>query len=150
MSLIDQLRKDSETALRSGDILKTETLRGLLAALHNREIELRGEAEITEEEVIGVLGKEAKKRKEAGQIYTAAGRPELANKEAKELDIIKSYLPPELTADEVEAIVKRATDGGLTDFGRVMGAVMKEVAGRAEAGTVKEIVKKILESENRK
>ncbi|MDP3991550.1 MAG: GatB/YqeY domain-containing protein [Candidatus Colwellbacteria bacterium] len=158
MSLIDQLKKDSEAALRSGDILKTETLRGLLAALHNKEIELRGKGgksvlpadRLDEEEVIAVLGKEAKKRKEANQIYAGAGRTDLADKELKELTFINAYLPPELGADEIEVIVRKVVHEGVRDFGQVMRGVLKETRGRAEPGTVKEIVERVLELENRK
>lgn len=69
----------------------------------------------------------------------------MAEKEAKELEIIKSYLPRELSPDEIEVIVKRVVEGGVTEFGRVMGAVMQEVKGRAEASVVKEIAEKILD-----
>lgn len=146
MALVDQLKADINRALRNGDNLKVETLRGLLAALHNREIELRSKAkELDEEEVISVLGREAKKRKEASQIYTGAGRTDLAVKESKELEIIKGYLPPEMSPDEIELVVKRVIEAGVTDFGQVMGTVVQETKGRAEPSTVKEIVEKILE-----
>ncbi len=146
MALTDQLKTDIAEALRKGDELKVETLRGLSAAIHNREIELRAKGkELDEEEVLTVLGREAKKRKEANQIYAQAGRADLAEKESKELEIIKSYLPPEMDRSEIEAIVKRVIADGMTDFGRVMGAVVKETKGRAEPGVVKEIVEKILD-----
>src|SRR3989304_8680800 len=97
MTLIEQLKKDSAEALKANESLKVEVLRGLLAAVHNREIELRGKGkELSEEEVLMVLGREAKKRKEANQIYSEAGRNDLAKKESRELEILKSYLPPEM------------------------------------------------------
>ncbi len=145
MVLTSQLKDDANQAMKSGEALELETLRGLLAALHNREIELRTKGGLTEEEVLAVLGREAKKRKEAGQIYTGAGREDLADKESKELEIIKKYLPPEMNRDEIEAIVKKVIGEGVTDFGRVMGAVVKETKGRAEPGVVKEIVEKMLD-----
>lgn len=145
MTLSEQIKEDINEALKSGETLKLEVLRGLLAAVHNREIELRGkETELNEEEVIAVLGREAKKRKEANQIYADAGRNDLASKELEELTVIKNYLPPEMDRAEIEAIVRKVVDGGVTDFGRVMGVVMQEVKGRAEAGEVKEIVERIL------
>ncbi len=145
--LIDQLKDDTSQALKANESLKVEVLRGLLSAVHNREIELRGKgSEINEEEVLAVLGREAKKRKEAGQIYADAGRTDLAEKESKELEIIKSYLPPEMSSEEIEAVVKNIIKNGAAEFGRVMGAAMKEVAGRAEAGVVKGIVERMLES----
>lgn len=146
MSLPEQIKADINQALKENEALKVETLRGLLAALHNREIELRTKGgELTEEEVLAVLGREAKKRKEAGQIYTGAGRADLADKESKELEIIKKYLPPEMSRDEIEVIVRKVVDSGVTEFGRVMGAVVKETKGRAEPGVVKEIIERILD-----
>lgn len=153
MTLVDQLKTDTTQALKGGESLRVETLRGLLAAVHNREIELRGKGkELNEEEVFAVLNREAKKRKEANQIYAEAGRVELAEKESKELEIIKSYLPPEMGIDEIEAIVRKVVGGGqgVTEFGQVMGAVVKETKGRAEPGIVKGIVEKVLELEKRK
>ena len=151
MSLLDQIKNDTNQAMKAGETLKLEVLRGLLSAVHNREIELRGKGrELNEEEVLTVFDREAKKRKEANQIYTEAGRTDLAEKEAKELEIIKSYLPPEMSSDEIEVIVKKVVEGGVREFGLVMGAVVKETKGRAEPGFVKGIVEKVLEAENRK
>jgi len=146
MTLIEQLKKDSAEALKANESLKVEVLRGLLAAVHNREIELRGKGkELSEEEVLMVLGREAKKRKEANQIYSEAGRNDLAKKESRELEILKSYLPPEMGSDEIEVIVRKVVAGGVTEFGQVIGAAVKETKGRAEPGVVKEIVEKILD-----
>ena len=146
MSVVETLKKDITEALRQGEDLKVETLRGLRAAIHNREIELRGKGgELNEEEVQGVIGREAKKRKEALQIYADAGRTDLAEKESKELEIIKSYLPPEMSREEIEVIVRKVVDSGVTEFGQAMGAEVKETKGRAEPGVVKEIVEKILD-----
>lgn len=151
MVLVDQLKTDTTQALKGGESLRVETLRGLLAAVHNREIELRGKGkELDEEEVLTVLGREAKKRKEASQIYSEAGRTDLAQKESKELEIIKSYLPPEMGVDEIEVIVRRVVGDGVTEFGQVMRAVVKETKGRAEPGIVKGIVEKVLMAENEK
>ena len=149
MTLIEQLKKDSVEALKANESLRVEVLRGLLAAVHNREIELRGKGkELSEEEVLTVLGREAKKRKEANQIYSEAGRVELAEKESRELKIIKSYLPPEMGSDEIEVIVRKIVGDGVTEFGQVMGAVVKETKGRAEPGVVKGIVEKILDKKH--
>lgn len=149
MALAERLKTDINQALKEGADLKVETLRGLVAAIHNREIELRAKAkELNEEEELAVLQREAKKRKEAQQIYTDAARADLAEKEAEELEIIKNYLPAELSSEEVEAIVKKVIGEGATDFGRVMGAVMKEVGGRAEASLVKEMISKELAGKN--
>ncbi len=145
MTFQEQLKDDLNQAMKNGEALKVETLRGLLAAIYNREIELRGkEKELDEEEASAVLSREAKKRREAKQIYSEAGRADLADKESKELEIIQAYLPPQMSSEEIEAIVKKVAQGGVTEFGRVMGAVMQEVKGRREAGEVKEIVERVL------
>ena len=147
MSLIENLKSDIAVALKSKDAPRTETLRGLLASVHNEEIAKRsktGNSDLSDEEVISVLQREAKKRKESIEIYGKAGRADLENKEKDELIIIESYLPPALSENELEAIVKNAISGGETNFGKVMGSVMKEVAGRADSKVVTEIVKKNL------
>lgn len=126
---------------------EVDVLRMVLASVHNREIEKRGksgESELTEEEIIEVLRKEAKKRKEAMEIYEQAGRGELSNKEKRELAIIESYLPRPLDEAEIEAVVKEVIDSGTKDFGQIMKAVISRVGGRAEARVLSEIVKKLL------
>ncbi|OGY62423.1 MAG: hypothetical protein A3G58_00295 [Candidatus Colwellbacteria bacterium RIFCSPLOWO2_12_FULL_46_17] len=147
MSLIDDFRSGITEALKTKDARRAETLRGLLASAHNEEIakRSRGNAgELSDEEVIAVLQKEAKKRREAIEIYGKAGRHDLEGKEKEELAIIESYLPPALGDSEIEEIVRKAISSGAEDFGKVMGAVMKEVAGRADSRVVTEIVKKNL------
>lgn len=160
MTLPEQIREDINRAMKNGEALKLEVLRGLVSAIHNREIELRGtrpseegarqEGDLNEEEILTVLGREAKKRREANQIYTKAGRADLAEKESKEWEIIKTYLPPEMSAEEIEVVIRGVVEGGVRDFGQVMGKVVKETKGRAEPGTIKEIVERMLGSENGK
>lgn len=144
----EDIKKDLTAALRAGEALRAETLRSLLAAIHNAEIEKRtrgGASELSDEEVLGVLQKEAKKRKEAAEIYGNAGRNELEQKEKRELEIIASYLPAQLSREEVEVIVRKAVEAhGGKGFGAVMRAVLEEVQGRAEAKEVSEIVKRVL------
>ena len=147
MSLIDKLKSDLNAALKSMEPQKTETLRGLLASIHNEEIAMRsksGDSSLTDADLTGVLQKEAKKRKEAIEIYGKAERTDLENKEKEELGIIESYLPPALEEEEIEKIVLRVISDGGDNFGKVMGSVMKEVAGRADSKIVAEIVKRNL------
>lgn len=148
MSLLQKLGKDLKENLKGHRESEVETLRMLLSAIHNREIEKRsksGPLELTDEEIIEVLQKEAKKRREAADIYMKASRAELAEKEAKELELIQSYLPKSMEEKEIEAVVDKVVAGGTKDFGLVMKAVMAEVKGKAEAGIVSGIVKKKLE-----
>ena len=147
MSITHDIKLDTTNALKSQDSQKANTLRGLNASIHNEEIASRskgGSGELSDEKVVGVLQKEAKKRKEAAEIYEKAGRSDLEDKEKYELSVIESYLPPALTDSDVENIVAKAVSGGEKNFGKVMGAVMKEIAGRADARVVTEIVKKSL------
>jgi len=101
-----------------------------------------------EEEVIEILVKEAKKRKEAAEIYNKGGRNDLAEKEKKELEIVQKYLPEQLSEIEVEKIVKTVVEKSgvknIKEFGRLMGEVMKELKGKADAKLVGEIIKKLL------
>ena len=144
MSQLEKLKTDLKSALKLKDSQKVETLRGMLASIHNEEIAKRsksGESDLTEEEVTVVLQKEAKKRKEAIEIYSKADRRDLEDKERAELETISAYLPEELSRDEIEKIVRDVVSSGEDNFGKVMGGVMKEVAGRADASLVSEIVK---------
>ncbi len=151
MDLKARINKDLIAALKSRDNLKTETLRFLLASIHNREIEKRSKADaadLTDEEIYDVLNREAKKRKEAAQIYEKGGRPELAEKELKELEIIKEYLPAELSEEEVrkiaaEAVAKTGAKNE-KDFGKVMGEAMKQLKGKADSSVVSRIIKEFL------
>lgn len=155
MSLKEKLTDDSKEALKSGDSFRVGVLRMLLSALHNKEIEKKGKGlpaqagqdfVLTEDEVIDVLMKESKKRKEAGEIYSKAGRSDLSEKEAKELEIIKRYLPEQLGEEEIEKAVKAAIEkigaDNIKDFGKVMAEAMKELKGRADASSISEMVKK--------
>ncbi|KKW12227.1 MAG: hypothetical protein UY51_C0005G0469 [Candidatus Jorgensenbacteria bacterium GW2011_GWB1_49_9] len=150
--LQNKISGDLNDSLKSADPLLRETLRFLSAAIHNREIEKRtktGQAELSGEEVLEVLAREAKKRKEAAELYEKGNRPELAKKEIAELQIIKKYLPEEMSGAEiekaVEAAVAKLQPAGAKDLGRVMGEAMKILKGRAEAGVVHRLVKERLE-----
>ena len=148
MALLDQIKGDVKEALKARNALRAETLRGLVSSLNNEEIACRSNSkEFTDEVALKVLQGEAKKRKEAIEVYSGAGREELAEKEKEELKIIEGYLPAELTEEEVSEIVKKVieTTGG-DNFGAVMGAVMKEVSGRADSQLVTKVVKEQISS----
>jgi len=147
MALLLRLNEDVKAALKAGIPLKVSTLRMLLAAIHNREIEKRSKNkdELTDEEVVDILRKEVKKRKEAMEIYGKANRADLKDKEEAELKIIESYLPPEMAYEEIEKVVRNIISSGEKDFGRVMKEAMKQLTGRVEAGRVSEVVKSSLE-----
>lgn len=150
--LKEQINKDLILAFKGKDELKTSVLRLFLASAHNREIEKKGRGEdvnLNNEELLEILRREAKKRKEAIIIYSKGNRPELAEKEAKELKILENYMPAQLDSDAVEKIVDEAIDivkpAGPKDFGKVMGEAMKRMKGVADAGLVNKIIKEKLE-----
>ncbi len=101
--------------------------------------------DLTEEELIDVLRKEAKKRKEASEIFLKAKRTDLGEKEARELSLIENFLPQAMTEAEIEVIVKGVIDSGTKDFGGIMKAAMGKIGRKAEAGVVSGIVKRLLE-----
>jgi len=147
MTLHQRLQIDLKEAMKAGQEERIGTLRMILSATHNREIEehAKGVDALTDAMVVDVIRKEAKKRKEAAEIYSKAERKDLAEKETRELKIIKTYLPVEMGEAEIETIVRKVLGSGVKDFGAAMKEVMKKIAGRAEAGAVAGIVKRLLE-----
>lgn len=145
MSLPD-IQKDLKEAMKAGDSDKVAVLRMLNASLKNRQIEKGKDAELTEEEVMQVLTREAKKRKEAAEAFEKGGRPELAENEKKELAIIEGYLPKQMSREEVAAAVEKALSGlaDKSNQGLVMKAVMAELKGKADGKMISEIVKEKL------
>ena len=146
--LHQRIINDLKEALKSGNSFVAGTLRMILSSLHNREIEKRGkglEETLSEEEIIEVLFKESKKRKEAIEAFTKGNRDDLVQKETKELKIIENYLPQLLSEAEIEKIVNEVIEkmgtAEIKNFGRVMGETMKELKGKADASAVSEIVK---------
>lgn len=155
MTLQETIIGDAKGAMKGGDVLRLTTLRMLLSAIHNREIEKHGKgnppaggAPLTDDEVREVVRREAKKRKEAIALYEQGGRAELAEKESHELKVLEAYLPPELSAEELKTIVvpivEKAKSAGVHEFGKVMGQVMEAVRGKADAKVVGELVKELL------
>lgn len=158
----EKLNNDLKKALQEKDELKVLVLRGLNSAIHNKEIEKRTKlskqekdieklkelSQLIEEEVIEVISSEAKKRKDAIIEFEKGGRQDLADKEAKELEILKKYLPEQMGEDAIKEIVKKAISeidaAGPKDTGKVMAAIMPQLKGKAEGGTVSKIVNDLL------
>ncbi|MFH0712618.1 MAG: GatB/YqeY domain-containing protein [Candidatus Jorgensenbacteria bacterium] len=152
-TLKDRLNKDLVVALKARDENKVATLRFLNSAIHNKEIDKRAQTSgggelLTDEETLAVLKNEAKKRKEAIELYDKGGRADLSGKEKSELEIIEEYLPAELGDGELEKIVAEAfsevSPAGPADFGKVMGVAMKEVGGRASGDRVRDFIQRKL------
>jgi uncharacterized protein YqeY len=123
---------------------RTLVLGTILANLKNREIELRRPA--TDEEVLEVLRKGIKTRRESVEQYTAANRPELAEVERSQIKVLEEFLPPPVDPDEIRAAVRAAIAGGATDVGKVMGQVLPKFKGRADGKTVNQIVREELQA----
>lgn len=143
MAKTDVIKAELNKALKARQADKVSTLRMLVAALHNSWI-AKGQT-LTDTDADAVLAKEAKKRQEAIEMYKQANRPELVEKETKELELIQAYLPKQLSEAEIRQLVlKIKQNGEAHDFGVVMGKVMGEVKGRADGKLVAEIVKQEL------
>ncbi|MFN8519904.1 MAG: GatB/YqeY domain-containing protein [Chloroflexota bacterium] len=142
MSLADRLQADMKDAMRDGDALKRDTLRMVLSAAHNAQVAAR--RPLTDDELVGVLSKEAKTRRESIEAFSAVGRTDLADKERAEAGIIAAYLPAALTEDEIRAMVAEAisTTGASSarDLGKVMGALSPRIRGRADGKQVSGLV----------
>ncbi|MBX3040171.1 MAG: GatB/YqeY domain-containing protein [Bdellovibrionaceae bacterium] len=144
MEIRDQIMGDVKTAMREKDSLKLNTLRFLQAAIKNREIELRPNA-INGDEVMGVIKKLVKQRKESIEQYQAGGRQDLADQEAAELKVLEAYLPAQMGREQVEKIVADVVASLNASSVKDMGPVMKEVqvrtAGAADNKLVSELVR---------
>lgn len=138
--LKNRLQADLTQAMRERDELKLATLRMALAAVTNEEVAGKAVRELSDDEVVRVLTREAKRRREAADAFASGGRPELAEREQAEGRVLDEYLPAQLSDDELRALVASAIDETGAEGPRGLGAVMKvvtpRVAGRAEGGRV--------------
>ncbi len=148
MKLLQQIKQDLTLSLKNGNREKALVLRTLLSEIHNAQIKVGKDKELSDEDIINVLTKEVKKRKDAFAIYTSAKEQEKAQVEKQELEIISTYLPQQLSRKEIVALVRKAIKEthatGIQDIGKVMGAVMKEARGRADGKLVKELAEQEL------
>ena len=147
MALTEIINEDLKAAMKSGDSVKLNTIRSIRAQMI--ELSKRGTGtSITPEEEMTALLAAAKKRKEAIEMYEKAGRNDLADQEKRELDIISTYLPKQMSREEVEVIVKKIIGNiGATsskDFGKVMPVAMKELKGKIDGKLIQEVVKQQL------
>ncbi|GAA4389695.1 GatB/YqeY domain-containing protein [Ornithinibacter aureus] len=143
-----RLQHDLHDAMRARDTVRSGTLRMTLTAITNAEVAGDEARELSDDEVLKVVAKEAKKRKEAAAAFTGAGRPELAATEEAELLVLEGYLPAQLDDEALREIVDRAVAAtgaiGMSQLGLVMKAAQGEVAGRADGGRVAAVVKQVL------
>ena len=147
MPLMEQIEKDVITAMKAKDTVKVSTLRMLKSALGNYLIQAKKD-KAEDPEVLGIITKQAKQRRESLESFEKAGRKDLADKEKTELAILESYLPKQLTDEELRREVQKAIDlsgaKGPADMGKLMKALMPSVQGKADGKRVQEAVKAIL------
>ena len=149
-TLKEQLRADLTAAMKDRDALRSSTLRMVLTAVTNAEVSGKEARELSDDEVVGVMTTEAKRRREAATAFEDGGRPESAAKERAEAEVIAAYLPEQLSAEEVAGIVAAAVEQtgaageGMRAMGKVMGVVQPQVKGRADGAAVAAEVRKQL------
>ncbi|MBR7826127.1 GatB/YqeY domain-containing protein [Actinospica sp. MGRD01-02] len=140
-----QLRSDLTSAMKARDELRSATIRMALTAITNEEVAGKAARELSEDEVLKVLTREVKKRKEAAEAFAGAGRAEQAAREEAEGEVLTAYLPAQLSDEELQALVDEAVAESGAEGPRAMGAVMKvltpKVAGRADGSRVAAAVK---------
>jgi hypothetical protein len=148
MSLKEKLRADMTMSMRAREELRTGTLRMVLTAITNEEVAGKTARELSDEEVLKVIAREAKKRREAAEAFDGAGRIELADKERAEGVILDEYLPAQLSDEDLAGLVREAIAesgaAGPQAMGQVMKVVQPKVAGRAEGGRIAAEVRKQL------
>lgn len=165
MSLKVKIQDDLESALKEKREIRLSVLRMLLAAISNREIDkrtkawkekpelstedLKKESQLTDEEIFGVVSSEIKKRKEAVDLYERGNRQELAEKEKKEIEALQSYLPKQMSEEEIKniakGVIKKVGAKEMKDMGKVMKELMPKVKDKADDSLVSKAVKELLE-----
>ena len=148
MGLRELIPEDLKNALRNKNTFELSVLRMLQAALINKEIDKRKEA-LTNEDVISVIGTEIKKRRDAAREFEKVNRPDAADQEKAEIEILMKYMPQQMSEDEIRDAVKKAVEDtqaeSMQDIGKVMKVLMPQVKGKADGSIVNKIVKEELE-----
>jgi uncharacterized protein YqeY len=147
MSLHQRLDDDLKRAIKSSDKLKTSVVRMVKAAIKNRQVEKQ--RELSEEEIISVILTLSKQRRESIELFSKGGREDLADKEKQEISILQTYLPSQLTQEELDRLIiesiQESSAAGVKDIGKVMRLLMPKVKGTADGKMVNQRVKELLE-----
>jgi uncharacterized protein len=147
MSLLEKLNEDLKLAMKASDSLKVSVLRMAKSSIKNREIDTR--KALSDDDIIHILNTLAKQRRESIEQFSKGGRQDLAEKETAELAILQSYLPEQITPEELDRIVLEAINessaAGIKDMGKVMRLVMTRTKGSADGKLVNQRVKELLE-----
>lgn len=148
MSIKEQLRADLIEAIRSRAVINSGTIRMVLSAITNEEVAGKEARVLTDAEIVIVLSREAKKRREAAEAFEAAGRADKALLEKEEGVIISKYLPEQMSEEDVKKLIAEAIRSsgaaGPADMGKVMGALKPQIAGKADGALVSKLVKESL------
>jgi len=149
-NLKTKIKEDLKEAMKGGETTRISTIRMLLSAIHNKEIELlKKETGLNDEGILDVIRSEAKKRRDAIEGFEKGSRADLAQQEKEELKILESYLPPEISDEELISVIKKGIiDAGATsaaDFGKVMKIIAPILKGKASGNRIAETVRKALE-----
>jgi uncharacterized protein len=148
MGLKETLKNDLTEAIRSSDKVVSGTIRMVLTAITNEEVSGKEARVLTDDEIITVLSREAKKRREAAEEFAKAGRTDKAADEKAEGDVIARYLPAQLSEEDIKKLIAAAIAStgaaGPADMGKVMGAIKPQIAGKADGAVVSSLVKAAL------
>ena len=133
-------------AMKSKDSLKLGTIRSVIAAVKNQEIDLR--KDLDEEDVLTIVSREVKKRKEAASLYKKGRRPELEDKEIQEMKILQTYLPEQVSEEDlrqrIQQVIEETGAEGMKDFGKIMKTLVPEFKGKADNALIKELASEFL------
>ena len=146
MTLKEKLLSDMKEAMKSKDSLKLGTIRSVIAAVKNQEIDLR--KDLDEEDVLTIVSREVKKRKEAASLYKKGRRPELEDKEIQEMKILQTYLPEQVSEEDlrqrIQQVIEETGAEGMKDFGKIMKTLVPEFKGKADNALIKELASEFL------
>ena len=146
MSLKEELLSNMKEAMKSKDSVKLGTVRGVISAVKNQEIDLK--KELSEEEILTIVSREVKKRKEAAVLYEKGNRPELKDKEIQEMKILQTYLPEQVSEKDLRRRIQEVIDEtgaeGMKDFGKIMKTLVPEFKGKADNSLIKELANEYL------
>ncbi|HVP04437.1 MAG TPA: GatB/YqeY domain-containing protein [Dehalococcoidia bacterium] len=148
MPLKDQLSNDLKDAMRAGDEVRKSTLRMLMAAVNTAEVAGAERHELTDEQVIQVIVKQVKQRRESIEEFGKAGRQDLVDKETAEMKVLEAYMPPQLGREEIaaeaRAVIAEVGAKAPSDKGKVMSVLMKKLAGKADGKDINAVVTELL------
>ena len=146
MSLKEKLLSNMKEAMKSKDSVKLGTVRGVISAVKNQEIDLK--KELSEGEILTIVSREVKKRKEAAVLYEKGNRPELKDKEIQEMKILQTYLPEQVSEKDlrrrIQEVIAETGAEGMKDFGKIMKTLVPEFKGKADNSLIKELANEYL------